>query len=171
MLQYFSLLRSTKVTWFLSRFICLALFDYCPLFFRLRVQIICPYKVRKCGTFSSVFWFEWVLVLVKSFFEHAGRHANIESFRMLYVSSVYDAGDTTIAVQGAIWWVSAVAFLAVLFIYFICKNLFIVCRYNLCTSEKAEILKHINNPQCINRRNDLNTKCLHMRATRIGQIT
>ena len=42
---------------------------------------------------------------------------------------------------------------------------------DLCTSEKAEILKHINNPQCINRRNDLNTKCLHMRATRIGQVT
>ena len=42
---------------------------------------------------------------------------------------------------------------------------------DLCTSEKAEILKHINNPQCINRRNYLNTKCLHMRATRIGQIT
>ena len=37
---------------------------------------------------------------------------------------------------------------------------------DLCTSEKAEILKHINNPQCINRCNDLNTKCLHMRATR-----
>ena len=36
-LQYFSLLWSTKVTWCFSRFIGLALFDYWPLYLRLRV--------------------------------------------------------------------------------------------------------------------------------------
>ena len=42
---------------------------------------------------------------------------------------------------------------------------------DLCTSEKEEILKQINNPYCINKRNDVSTRCVHLRATRLGAVT
>ena len=42
---------------------------------------------------------------------------------------------------------------------------------NLCVSEKMQILLCSRDPKNINRRNDLSTRCNHLRATKLGSIT
>ena len=41
----------------------------------------------------------------------------------------------------------------------------------LCSEEKSEILKHMNDPACINKRNDVSTRCVHMKGHGLGAIT
>ena len=42
---------------------------------------------------------------------------------------------------------------------------------DLCTSEKLYILKCANDVNNINLRNDVGTRCCHVRNTRLGAIT
>ena len=42
---------------------------------------------------------------------------------------------------------------------------------DLCTTEKVEILKQINNPSNINKRNDIGTRCIHKSSHALGAIT
>ena len=42
---------------------------------------------------------------------------------------------------------------------------------NLCVSEKMQILLSSRDPKNINRRNDLSTRCNHLRTTKLGYIT
>ena len=42
---------------------------------------------------------------------------------------------------------------------------------DLCITEKVEILKQVNNPLNINKRNDLGTRCVHRKSHTLGAIT